>query len=71
MVAAGTPVHLSGEHNAFAWRTRQQWEPFLQPEQQARFSSLRAAHRAGRTEVLVDGRGAGAAPVPSPMRPES
>ncbi|GLW59502.1 NUDIX hydrolase [Kitasatospora phosalacinea] len=64
-VPPGTPVRLSAEHDAFAWRTWEQWEPFLQPEQQAWFASLHAAHRAGRTTVLVDGRDAGVPPVPS------
>ncbi|GLW74979.1 hypothetical protein Kpho02_72760 [Kitasatospora phosalacinea] len=72
-----TPVRLSAEHDAFAWRTWEQWEPFLQIEQRAWFTSLHAAHRRGSVVVLVDGRntaetatGTGA-PVPPPARPGS
>ncbi|WP_285737184.1 NUDIX hydrolase [Kitasatospora phosalacinea] len=73
-VPVGTPVRLSAEHDAFAWRT---WEPFLQPEQRAWCASLRAAHRRGSAVVLVDGRDAAetatgtGAPVPPSARPGS
>ncbi|MEU5383580.1 NUDIX hydrolase [Kitasatospora cineracea] len=70
-IPASTPVRLSAEHDAFAWRTWEQWEPFLQPQQQAWFAALGAAHRLGRTVVLVDGQGVGSAaevPVLPPTR---
>ncbi|MFG2697173.1 NUDIX hydrolase [Kitasatospora sp. NPDC048407] len=31
-VPAGPPVHLSREHDAFAWRPHEEWLPFLQPD---------------------------------------
>ncbi|GAA2127068.1 hypothetical protein GCM10009759_79520 [Kitasatospora saccharophila] len=73
-VPADTQVRLSGEHDVFAWRTWEQWEPFLQSEQRAWFASLRAARRRGSAVVLVDGReaaGAGGASAPAPARPGS
>ncbi|MGW4697825.1 NUDIX hydrolase [Kitasatospora cineracea] len=68
-ISAGTPVQLSGEYDAFAWRTWEQWESFLQPEQQAWFAALHAAHRLGRTVVLVDGQDAGGAAEVSVLLP--
>ncbi|MFI1524013.1 NUDIX hydrolase [Kitasatospora cineracea] len=71
---AGTPVHLSAEHDAFAWRTWEQWPQFLQSEQQAWFAALRAAHRLDRTVVLIDGHDAESAsdvPVLPPARPNT
>ncbi|KDN80470.1 hypothetical protein [Kitasatospora cheerisanensis] len=46
---------LSAEHDAFAWRTHEEWLLFLQPEQSAWFTSLWRAHLRGATGVLVDG----------------
>ncbi|MFD0568035.1 NUDIX hydrolase [Kitasatospora gansuensis] len=51
----GHEVRLSSEHDAFAWRTHDQWLPFLQPQQLAWFASLWRAHRTGTTVVLTDG----------------
>ncbi|MFG2698945.1 NUDIX hydrolase [Kitasatospora sp. NPDC048407] len=61
------PVRLSAEHEAFAWRTFEEWLPFLQPEQSAWFVSLWQAHLRGATVVLVDGRDT-AAPMPPALR---
>ncbi|MFD8595949.1 NUDIX domain-containing protein [Kitasatospora sp. NPDC059646] len=55
-VPAGTAVRLSGERDAFARRTFEEWLPFLQSEQSAWFASLWRAHLRAATVVLVDGR---------------
>ncbi|GAA2787516.1 NUDIX hydrolase [Kitasatospora aburaviensis] len=55
-VAAGREVRLSAEHDAWAWRTYDEWLPDLQPEQRAWFASLWRAHRTATTMLLTDGR---------------
>ncbi len=54
-VADGQQVRLSPEHNTFAWRTYEQWLPYLQPEQTAWAASLWQAHLASTTALLTDG----------------
>ncbi|WP_282204249.1 NUDIX hydrolase [Kitasatospora fiedleri] len=53
---AGCPDRLSHEHDAYAWRTVEQWLPHLQPLQQGWFRSTVAARRAGTVAILRDGR---------------
>ncbi|MFD8599166.1 NUDIX domain-containing protein [Kitasatospora sp. NPDC059646] len=65
-VPAGTPVRLSGEHDAFAWRTFEEWLPFLQSEQSTWFASLWQAYQRGATVVLLDGREIAAPAPPAP-----
>ncbi|RKE05150.1 NUDIX hydrolase [Streptomyces sp. TLI_171] len=55
-VPSGRPVRLSTEHDAFAWRTFAEWQPYLQPLQRAWFESLTAAYRTGAVAILADGR---------------
>ncbi|MGF1432028.1 NUDIX domain-containing protein [Kitasatospora sp. LaBMicrA B282] len=55
-VAADTPVLLSAEHDAYAWRTPAQWAPCLQPEQRSWFAALLRARAVGVTRYLHDGR---------------
>ncbi|MFD7645847.1 hypothetical protein ACFV4P_35000 [Kitasatospora sp. NPDC059795] len=57
---------MSAEHDAFAWRTFEEWLPFLQSEQSARFVPLWRAHPRGATAVLVDGRDTTAPKSPAP-----
>ncbi len=64
-VTSAWDVELSSEHTACAWRTYDQWQPYLQPEQRAWFTSLWRAHRAGITLVLTDGHD-----VSVPARPD-
>ncbi|MEU5385241.1 NUDIX hydrolase [Kitasatospora cineracea] len=54
-LATGHPVHLSPEHDTFAWRTAAEWLPHLQPLQVTWFQAV-AAHRTGTPAILLNGR---------------
>jgi 8-oxo-dGTP pyrophosphatase MutT (NUDIX family) len=56
-VAAGaSAVVLSAEHDDFAWREYEQWQPYLQPEQRPWFAAVWRARTSGTALFLNDGR---------------
>jgi 8-oxo-dGTP pyrophosphatase MutT (NUDIX family) len=52
---ADTTVVLSPEHDQAAWRTFEDWQPHLQPEQKQWFAALWRARQAGTVLHLNDG----------------
>ncbi|MFF7633736.1 NUDIX domain-containing protein [Kitasatospora sp. NPDC008050] len=49
-------VELSAEHDDFAWRDFEQWQPYLQPEQRPWFAAVWRARTRGAVLFLNDGR---------------
>ena len=61
-VARDQPIELSAEHDGHAWRTYQDWQRYLQPEQRAWFAALWQARSSAAARFVNDGREPGAEP---------
>ena len=55
------PIELSAEHDRYAWRSHQEWQPCLQPQQRAWFAALWRARSAAAPRFVNDGREPGTA----------
>ncbi|GAB2702771.1 NUDIX domain-containing protein [Kitasatospora kifunensis] len=56
VAARALAVVLSAEHDDFAWREYEQWQPCLQPEQRPWFAAVWRARTSGTALFLNDGR---------------